>query len=101
VLNAILAKGTLEAILPALVMAVAAIFERRRSQLHPSGGQPIGQSSHRHAEVFAQGGRFWLADLGSTNPTFVNGESVSQRSVPLAPGGVITLGRVEIRFVDW
>jgi Ca-activated chloride channel family protein len=59
-----------------------------------------GSVSRRHAEVFAQGGRFWVADLGSTNTTRVNGEPVVQRSVALSPGDVITVGQVELKFTD-
>lgn len=46
--------------------------------------------SRRHAELRAEGGRFVVADLRSTNGTLVNGESVT--SVALRPGDVIKLG---------
>jgi hypothetical protein len=52
--------------------------------------------SRRHAEVriTAQGAR--LADLGSTNGTFVDGERIS--STDLFDGAVVTLGRTKVVF---
>ena len=39
---------------------------------------------------------FWLVDLGSTNGTFVNGESVQEKQ--LSHGDRITIGQNSIHF---
>ena len=54
--------------------------------------------SRQHAQVFASAGDFWVADLGSTNPTLVNG--VALRSAPhkLVPGDVILVGEMTLRY---
>ena len=49
--------------------------------------------SRAHAEVRRDGARHVLADLGSTNGTFVNGERVTQAS--LKEGDRLGVGRVE------
>ncbi|MCC6223855.1 MAG: FHA domain-containing protein [Thermoleophilia bacterium] len=52
--------------------------------------------SRRHAEVRAGPDGYWIADLGSTNGTEVNGKRVDR--VRLAPGDVVTLGQTVLRF---
>jgi hypothetical protein len=52
--------------------------------------------SRRHAEVRREGSAFVLADLGSTNGTFLNGRRVER--APLEDGDVITLGSTEVVF---
>jgi predicted component of type VI protein secretion system len=47
--------------------------------------------SRRHSSLTAQGGKFILEDLGSTNGTFVNGQRISGPHV-LKPGEIISLG---------
>ncbi|MGZ0165015.1 MAG: FHA domain-containing protein, partial [Planctomycetales bacterium] len=49
-------------------------------------------TSSRHAELSWNNDSLMLADLGSTNGTFVNGEVVSSRQV--GPGDRIQLGRL-------
>ena len=56
--------------------------------------------SRRHAEVYAMEGVFFVQDLGSTNPTLLNGKSVSSKPQKLTHGDVIRVGEVEIRFED-
>jgi serine phosphatase RsbU (regulator of sigma subunit) len=53
--------------------------------------------SRRHAEMFCDPfGRYWIRDLGSTNGTVVNGESVIERA--LEPGDRIALGDYAVAF---
>jgi Ca-activated chloride channel family protein len=52
--------------------------------------------SRQHARVVFAEGDYWLFDLGSTNATCVNGQKVQRHR--LAPGDVIRLGAVELRF---
>src|SRR5580692_10975991 len=53
--------------------------------------------SRRHAEMFCDPfGRFWIRDLGSTNGTLVNGETVVERV--LEPGDRVSIGDFSIAF---
>lgn len=52
--------------------------------------------SRHHAQMRYRSRRFWVADVGSTNGTFVNGEAVEERS--LNDGDVISLGGLELVF---
>ena len=55
--------------------------------------------SLRHAEIFYEGGgRFTLADLGSTSGTLLNG-LLLQGDAPLSTGDVIQIGNSELRFL--
>jgi Ca-activated chloride channel family protein len=54
--------------------------------------------SRRHAEVVAIDGRFLVVDLGSTNPTSVNGEPLGRVPRPLRDGDVVRVGDVELRY---
>ena len=45
---------------------------------------PDGQVSRHHAEIVMQGGRWLVADLGSANGTYVNGERLTPRCSPTA-----------------
>ena len=53
-------------------------------------------ASRRHAQVRQQGGGWTLIDLGSTNGTQLNGQTVQQRG--LADGDRITIGTTTIEF---
>jgi predicted component of type VI protein secretion system len=54
------------------------------------------QVSRRHCELYEDGGRLMLRDLGSSNGTFVNGKRVlGQQS--LKAGDVLTIGGVTLR----
>ena len=52
--------------------------------------------SRHHAQLRYRSRRFWVADVGSTNGTFVNGEAIEERS--LNDGDVISLGGLEVIF---
>lgn len=52
--------------------------------------------SGEHAIIMTILNDSFLEDLGSTNGTLVNGQPVTTHA--LAPGDVVTLGRVELRF---
>lgn len=52
--------------------------------------------SRHHAQIRYRSRRFWVADVGSTNGTFVNGEAVEERS--LNDGDTISLGGLELVF---
>lgn len=58
------------------------------------------QVSRRHAEVFANAGAYWIADLGSTNPTIVNGNDLGRVPHKLEPGDVVLVGDVELRYEE-
>ena len=48
--------------------------------------------SRRHARITLEGDRCWIADLNSTNGTFLNGRRLSGKPEPLQPGDRIQLG---------
>src|SRR5271170_3662648 len=53
--------------------------------------------SRRHATITRKGDGFELADLGSTNGTFINGRRVTE-PVALKPGDQIKFGSVRFAF---
>lgn len=53
--------------------------------------------SRRHARVEPHGASFLLVELGSANPTLVNGERMSGKRV-LAPGDTISIADVTIEY---
>jgi hypothetical protein len=53
-------------------------------------------ASRRHAQISRQGGVWTVTDLGSTNGTQVNGQTMQQRA--LADGDRITIGTSVIEF---
>ncbi len=55
------------------------------------------QASRRHARIVFKEDSFWLEDLGSTNGTRVNGESVKQHK--LLPNEQISVGDAVLTFV--
>jgi uncharacterized protein YegL len=54
--------------------------------------------SRRHAEIFANAGDFWVADLGSTNPTIVNGTAIGSAPHKLTDGDVIQIGDTTLKY---
>ena len=52
--------------------------------------------SRRHAEIRPDTGSFWIADLGSTNGTEVNGKRISR--LELRSGDRITIGQTTLVF---
>jgi Ca-activated chloride channel family protein len=61
---------------------------------------PSGQISRRHADVFALEGEFWIADLGSTNVTHVNGVSLGTKPHVLRNGDKVSIGDVLLTYVE-
>lgn len=53
-------------------------------------------TSGHHARLERRGDQFWVVDLGSTNGTFVNGESVQEKQ--LSTGDRMTIGQNAIHF---
>ena len=60
---------------------------------------PSRRASRRHAEVRREGDEFVVADLGSTNGTFVNGEQI-EGDHPLKPGDKIDVGGAMVTFCE-
>ena len=54
--------------------------------------------SRHHAQLRYRSRRFWIADLGSTNGTFLNGERVTERA--LRNDDTISLGGLELIFKE-
>ncbi len=57
---------------------------------------PDSQVSRHHAEIVMQGGRWLIADLGSANGTFVNGERLTSPRV-LSHGDLLRVGQTLFR----
>ena len=58
--------------------------------------QDINASRH-HAELNLTAQGIWtITDLGSTNGTIVNGQSIA--TLPLQPGDIITIGKTDLEF---
>jgi pSer/pThr/pTyr-binding forkhead associated (FHA) protein len=53
-------------------------------------------TSGHHARLERRGDQFWVVDLGSTNGTFVNGESIQEKQ--LNTGDRVTIGQNSIHF---
>ncbi len=55
--------------------------------------------SGSHAQISAEGDRFVLTDIGSTNGTLLNGERLTIHApVPLSDGDEILIGGTALRF---
>ena len=53
-------------------------------------------TSGHHARLERRGDQFWVVDLGSTNGTFVNGESIQEKQ--LSHGDRVTIGQNSVHF---
>jgi FHA domain-containing protein len=53
-------------------------------------------TSGHHARLERRGDQFWVVDLGSTNGTFVNGESIQEKQ--LNHGDRLTVGQNSVHF---
>ena len=81
---------------------------RKGSQFQVQHGVTVGRSldntivlddpavSRQQAKVKLEEGEFYLYDLGSTNPTLVNGQPILRHQ--LSDGDVITMGNVQMIF---
>lgn len=67
---------------------------------HPGSSIVLADTfiSGEHARLTHHDGRWWVADLGSTNGTFVNGTRV-ERPTPLNDGDEVRFGRAPLRFL--
>jgi pSer/pThr/pTyr-binding forkhead associated (FHA) protein len=84
-------------------------FPRRPSHPRPTARVVIGRQadsdfviddrtvSRRHAAIHREGPSWILEDLGSTNGTHVNGDSVKRRAA-IKPGDEIGFGAATARF---
>lgn len=54
--------------------------------------------SGHHARLVQTNGRWYLADLGSTNGTFLNGRQVGREALLANHGDLIQLGRIKLRL---
>ncbi len=88
------------------------LFDEKRSKRYPLAGiiKEIGRTSECdivladdekvsrvHARLDWDGEGWVLVDLGSTNGTLVNGESVKERR--LSPGDTIEIGDTRLRYL--
>ncbi len=48
--------------------------------------------SRHHAVLFREGGRLWIADLGSANGTSVNGQELCQEPLEVGTGDMLSFG---------
>lgn len=55
--------------------------------------------SSKHAQLWNEDNEWYLADLNSTNGTFVNGEKLGEDSVALDNGDRIRIGQIEFTAV--
>ena len=76
-----------------IVRPGAVVGRRPTSDLHLNDTFVSGE----HARLTLHEGRWWVADLGSTNGTFVNGTRID-RPTPLADGAEVGFGRIRMRF---
>jgi pilus assembly protein CpaF len=53
----------------------------------------------RHARIYSQEGKLFIADLKSTNGTFVNGKRIAEMT-PLVPPDRVTIGDFLLQVVD-
>lgn len=55
--------------------------------------------SRKHSRLFKEGPFYYIADLGSTNGTFVNGTKIAEKTA-LAHRDAIAIGQAKIEFYD-
>jgi serine/threonine-protein kinase len=72
-----------------------------RPEVDLSKYDPAARVSRRHAKIVAQGGQFYVEDLGSANGTVLNGSlKLSQGKLhPLMTGDELKLGETTLKFV--
>ena len=86
---------------PALEEGASASSTRSRSrsaaarERHPARRRRF--ASARHARIEPRRDGVWVADVGSTNGTYVNGARLT-RARRLAPGDVLRVGGTDLRY---
>lgn len=55
--------------------------------------------STKHAKLAYRDGKWWLADLGSRNGVWLNGERI-EKEMQVRPDDLLTIGQVELKLVD-
>lgn len=60
--------------------------------MHPS-------VSRQHTQIVAQGGKFFVVDMGSTNTTELNGARILSPR-PLGKGDVLKVGEIRLRYIE-
>ncbi len=86
---------------------------KSRGQTIPLGGNVIigrrpdatlclrdADISWNHARIEIYNDQLWIADLGSSNGTFVSGVRLSEHWTPLYPGSEVHFGKVAARIVE-
>ncbi|WP_228536260.1 FHA domain-containing protein [Noviherbaspirillum malthae] len=73
---------------PFLISKSDTVFSRYREQ-HP---EQVNYLSRRHAHIFLKSGAPFIEDLGSTNGTFLNGQRLDERAMPLKSGDTLAFG---------
>nr|WP_290665610.1 FHA domain-containing protein [Ardenticatena sp.] len=60
---------------------------------------PDTYASAEHARIRFREGRWWLEDVGATNPTRLNGRPLPANTpVPLDSGDIVQVGRAQFKF---
>ncbi|MEJ2733945.1 MAG: FHA domain-containing protein [Anaerolineae bacterium] len=91
-------------------MDMGQLVEQGTNEVFPLGFEPVSigrhgdnevilpdpQVSRHHAEILMQGGRWVVADLGSANGTFVNGQQLTGPQV-LNHGDLLRVGQTQFR----
>ncbi len=91
-------------------MKMGRLVEQGTGEVFPFGLEPVSigrhedntvilpdpQISRHHAEIVMQGGRWVIADLGSANGTYVNGQRITGPHV-LDHGDLIRLGKTQFQ----
>jgi ABC-type multidrug transport system ATPase subunit/pSer/pThr/pTyr-binding forkhead associated (FHA) protein/ABC-type multidrug transport system permease subunit len=89
----------------------AEVLHAKRRIPVPPGGLKIGRmsendvvletdlASRHHARIVPSEGRYFLADLGTMNGTYMNGERLRGESRWLNPGDRVTIGGESLRFL--
>ncbi len=83
-----------------LLLGRARSKEGHRPDFDMSFYDPEGYVSRRHAQIIRARNGYFIADLGSSNGTYVNDQLLSpQRQRLLRNGDQITIGEVVIQFL--
>jgi len=92
-----------------LVVGRACPWSKANIQLEPE--YATEHTSRRHCILYNDGHQVMIADLRSSNGTYVNGDKIERgkkvgeqtlpgKKVPLEHGDILTLGSFEVEFID-